>query len=195
MGQTFSTLKNEQGSVLVVALMILVLLTIIGISASTTSTIDIQIAGNEKFHKISFYAADGGTQAGIELLEQNVSCPLGFSIEPKTIGNAEVTNDDFWQDENPPTNPFPSDTERDIHIPISDAVPHTNLTIFGNTQLSTGSAIQMAAGYEGKGKGAGGAGGYIIYDIYSQHKGQAKSESIVNIQWRHLIGQEGTCMY
>lgn len=51
-------LNNEKGTVLVVALLILVILTIIGISATTTTNIETQIAGNEKFQKIAFYAAE-----------------------------------------------------------------------------------------------------------------------------------------
>jgi len=51
-------LRNEDGSVLVIALIILVLLTLLGISATTTSQIEIQIAENERSHKIAFYAAE-----------------------------------------------------------------------------------------------------------------------------------------
>jgi hypothetical protein len=35
-------------------------LTLIGISAMSTSDIDIQISGNDKFHKMAFFAADAG---------------------------------------------------------------------------------------------------------------------------------------
>ena len=49
---------NEQGSVLVGALVMLVFLTIIGISATTTTEIELQIAGNDKAYKIAFYAAE-----------------------------------------------------------------------------------------------------------------------------------------
>ena len=55
-------IRNEEGSVLVIALMILVLLTIIGISTSTTSEIDVQIAGNDKLYKNVLYTADAGIE-------------------------------------------------------------------------------------------------------------------------------------
>ncbi|MEE9611437.1 MAG: PilX N-terminal domain-containing pilus assembly protein [Desulfatiglandales bacterium] len=51
-------LTNEQGSVLVVSLVLLVFLTIIGLSASTTAEIETRIAGNDKAHKVAFYAAE-----------------------------------------------------------------------------------------------------------------------------------------
>jgi len=57
-----SILKNqsEQGSITVIALMILVVLTLLGITITRTSTIDIQIAGNEIPFKQNFYVAEGG---------------------------------------------------------------------------------------------------------------------------------------
>ncbi|WP_299978193.1 pilus assembly PilX N-terminal domain-containing protein [Desulfobacula sp.] len=54
-------LNNEKGSVLVIAIIFLMLLTVIGIFATTTSTIEIQISGNDKINKMVFYAADSGT--------------------------------------------------------------------------------------------------------------------------------------
>jgi hypothetical protein len=52
--------QSEQGSITVIALMILVVLTLLGITISRTSTIDVQIAGNEIPYKQNFYVAEGG---------------------------------------------------------------------------------------------------------------------------------------
>jgi PilX N-terminal len=51
---------RERGSVTVIALMILVVLTLIGIMASRTSTTDIKIAANEIPYKQNFFLAEGG---------------------------------------------------------------------------------------------------------------------------------------
>ena len=51
-------LRDEKGSVTVLSLVLLVLLTVIGISAGTTSEIETRIAGNDKAHKAAFYAAE-----------------------------------------------------------------------------------------------------------------------------------------
>jgi hypothetical protein len=58
--QVIRIIKNENGSVLVIAVLILLALTLIGISAISTSDIDIRISGNDKFHKMAFFAADAG---------------------------------------------------------------------------------------------------------------------------------------
>jgi hypothetical protein len=54
-------LENEKGSVMVLAVIMLVLLTLIGIAALTSSSIDTQISGNELRHKWAFYAAESAT--------------------------------------------------------------------------------------------------------------------------------------
>jgi|LSQX01.2.fsa_nt_gb hypothetical protein len=53
-------LSKENGNVTVIALMILVILTIIGISASRTSTTDMQIARNQIPRKQDFFISEGG---------------------------------------------------------------------------------------------------------------------------------------
>ena len=60
MKQMLPSMKGEEGSVLAVSFFILVLLTIIGIAASRTSHVEVQIAGNEKDHQVAFYAAEAG---------------------------------------------------------------------------------------------------------------------------------------
>ncbi len=64
-----SLLNNEEGSVIVAALMILVLVTLMGISATTTSTIEAQIAGNEYIYKKGFYLAEASVQTAAQQLE------------------------------------------------------------------------------------------------------------------------------
>jgi hypothetical protein len=68
------------------------------------------------------------------------------------------------------------------------------MVIGGNPEFSTGSALQVAAGYEGKGKSTAGGGALLVYDQITQSFGTFNTESIVRVQWRHVIGTEGTCV-
>jgi hypothetical protein len=56
----FPILRNDQGVSLVVALLILLVLTILGISAISTTTFETNIAGNQRLYNNAFYAADSG---------------------------------------------------------------------------------------------------------------------------------------
>lgn len=196
----FSLLNNERGTALIVALLMLVVLTLLGIAATTTSTVELQISGNDKLYKRSFFAADGGTAVGSELIEQSIE--ERDWTDDLTKGNVGIMNGDFYlnRDTDVGIDPIPSDTNQDAVIPLSaivdptaspfvldTSVPRTNLKIVGNSQLSTGSAVQLASGYEGKGKGAGGGGAWIIFDVRAQHRDVRDSAVMVRLGWRHVM--------
>lgn len=194
--------NHQDGLVTVAALFFLIVLTIMGTSAISTSNMEVQIATNDEIHKLTFYAADSGADLGTELVELNIACPTGFASDDLPIGGGGITviDRDFWMQDDEPVDaannvvPYPSDTERDIRIDDA-AGNHTNLTIFGQTAFGIGGAIEMAAAYEGKGKAAASGGVTLEYEIYSQHQGYANSESIVMLHWQHVVGNEGTCDY
>ena len=50
--------RNEEGMVLVLCLITLVLLTLIGVATTTTSRLEVEISGNDKTYKEAFYAAE-----------------------------------------------------------------------------------------------------------------------------------------
>lgn len=69
MDKNFSTVNNQNGYVLVIAIMILALLTIIGISASNTSTTEVQTSTNSLLYERAFYTAESGLEHLKELLK------------------------------------------------------------------------------------------------------------------------------
>ncbi|PJA27441.1 MAG: hypothetical protein CO189_07050 [candidate division Zixibacteria bacterium CG_4_9_14_3_um_filter_46_8] len=60
-----SSITNQRGSALVVTLSVLVLLSLIGISAVVTSNTDIGISGNEKRSRQAFYVAEAGLERAV----------------------------------------------------------------------------------------------------------------------------------
>ena len=60
MSHLTKTCRSEEGSVIVLAFVLLVVLTLIGIFATRTATLDIQVASNEIPYKQNFYTAEGG---------------------------------------------------------------------------------------------------------------------------------------
>lgn len=213
--------KNEEGFVLILSLLILVVLTIIGITATSTTTLELQIAGNDKIAGETFHKADGAIEAGIEILEQNIVCPSGFSAAPAgfdsgdpdtsfSIAGIDIYDNLFYLDvikddvagaaATQSLYALPSDTVRSVRIPDNpsnrtDTAPHTNIAAFGATRFIAGNAIQMAAGYEGRGKGLAGGGGEIVYEVHAQHTGRTNSATTLAIEWRHIITGLVGCQY
>jgi hypothetical protein len=186
--------NHQEGLVTVAALFFLIILTIMGTSAISTSNMEVQIATNDEIHKMTFYAADGGADLGTELVELNLACPNGFASDNLPIGGGgiNIIDRDFWMQQT--ATKIPSDADRDVRIG-TDANNHTNLSIFGTTSYGVGGAIEMAAAYEGKGKAAASGGVTLDYEIYSQHQGYANSESIIALHWQHVVGSEGVCKF
>jgi type IV pilus assembly protein PilX len=73
--------RNEEGVVLVLCLITLVLLTLIGISATTTSRLEAEISGNDKTYKEAFYAAEMALTVGETVVQ---SLPSRVDLEEGT---------------------------------------------------------------------------------------------------------------
>ena len=195
---------------LVAAMLILLVLTLIGISALNTTNTEIQIGSNDRMRKEVFAQADGGTQLAVRLIEENLGTLGGFTaldvtnllqdpVRPNNtvlIANPTLSKNTILTlpSEGPPIIRDAAYFPAGYSLALLDS-PHTNITVSGVTSAAPGSGLQMVAGYEGKGKGSAGGGGQIFYTIYSQHVGLSASESVVQIGWRHIIGLELTGRY
>lgn len=211
---------NEEGFVLVTALLIMLVLTIIGIAANRNTSTELLIAGNDRTHKQTFYEADGGTEFAAEVLEQNIACidfddtaPGTTSVVTPELGPAgSIVLDNsiavsgsslrLWQNGigtwAGAGSPYPADDARDMWFPpeYQPGEPHTNITVEGTSELNTGGSIIMAAGYLGLGRSIGSGGVKLEYEIFSQRVGRNNSESVIRVEWRHVVGMEDPhCRY
>jgi Tfp pilus assembly protein PilX len=202
---------NEDGYVLVGALLILLLLIVIGIAATTSTVMEIQIAGSDRTHKETFYAADGGTQVGSELVEQAIFDFPSVTL-PTMAGVAYVEIDkDGKPDNNPPGQLFVATNYSQLFLnpdvdpnnltsanrtayfsygvddSVGTTIPRTDIWVGGHPQQNVGGALQQLAGYEGKGKGAAGGGGSRLYEIHSKSYGNNNSESWLVVEWLHVL--------
>lgn len=78
--------RGEQGSVLIVTIMVLTLLSIVAFSAVRSSTTEVQIAGNELQHQKYFFTAEAGIDHAVKLLEERFrtvnALPVRFGAKP-----------------------------------------------------------------------------------------------------------------
>ena len=73
-------LKNESGVALVLALVMIVILTLIGLASTYTSTLEMKLSGNKRGSTDAFYAADSGVQVTVANIEN-------FSLPGKYVDN------------------------------------------------------------------------------------------------------------
>ncbi|WP_319408633.1 pilus assembly PilX N-terminal domain-containing protein [uncultured Desulfosarcina sp.] len=68
-----SPLNNENGSAIIAAIFILVVVTVLGITATNTSTLELQIASNDQFIKMAFYNSDSAVWGTSKLISLAVN--------------------------------------------------------------------------------------------------------------------------
>jgi hypothetical protein len=211
--------RNDEGFVLIAALLILLVLTVMGIAVNRNTMTEWRIAMNDRHHKVAFYSADAATELGAEILEQSIAC-LGLGDDGVVLAGVggldvyvEVGKGGFWRNyaddkvDVPRDDNATGDDGRDMVFPAvivdgeydaakTNAQPHANIIMRGNTQLTKGSAIQMAEGYTGgSGTGLGSGGASLLYDIKVYQVGENNAAAAVCTKYMHTLGAEGACNY
>ena len=183
------SIQNEDGFVLIVALFVLILLTIIGISATNTSTIDLQISQNDKAYKIAFYHADGGIYPAAKLISQSID--QGTLITGSDLGNV-ITY---------PSRPSGDTTNFFNQVMGYDAYDGGTMDmqfVLGSNNVNvdverTGSQALVGGGAEFA-TGAEGVGGgtmAIFFNIDSFGSGPSNASSNVRATYRKVVGVPG----
>lgn len=73
------TMDNEDGYILVLSLFLLMILTILGVSATNTSTTEILMAKSAKFYQENFYEAEAAAMEGAALVRDAVIDAASFA--------------------------------------------------------------------------------------------------------------------
>lgn len=174
---------NEQGSMLIVVLMLLVVLTLIGVTATNTSRVEIQVAGNERVHRIAFHLADSGTYATPKVISE---C-MDQATEPTLPGVTYLgTSGSFYREL---MGFIPNDADRDLRFVMSGYNVDIDVARLGQENIA-GRGSEFASGSEGV--GAGSLGGVaVIYEIDSTAPGPSDALSDISAVYRKVVGIPG----
>ena len=175
--------SDERGMALISALLLIMIVSLMAVGISSDTSMDVRIAGYQKFKAVSFGYAESGSSAATEILEENIfDAGWTGTTYPhlNTIsynGTVTIDDGDFYMKANPSNNRVVNMTG-DIK---ADIIIQRLLSM-----LATGGAIQMSAGYEGVGKGAGAGGVHVIYDIETLGRGSDSAESLLGQHYRYV---------
>lgn len=132
--------SGEEGSVLVIALIMLVLLTLVGTSANQISSVEIQIAGNEAVYKNNFYLAEASALQAIQALENtnlDTSPPSWLENTPGELTDAQVRTDANWSGTFPGGTPSATsavDTNA-RYVAVSEGIDSTSSLDMGKSRV------------------------------------------------------------
>ena len=206
MNLPFRRIDNEDGSVLIIAVLFMIILTLIGVAAMNTGTIEIQIAANEKFHKIAFQNADSGIYATPKFISacldaggENVPLATAPGILLRKDGDPtewvnldDVTDGNFYSKMMgfSPYSPLdPPDTATDLRMEIDGNPVEVDVRWLRAETISGGGA-EFGTGAEGLGSGSAGSAA-VVYSENSFGQGPADSASNIFAVYRKIIGMPG----
>ena len=193
---------SDRGVALIFALVLLLVVSIIGSSATLTSQIDLKLSGNTKVMRTSFYVADGGIMLSPKVISQIIThralptseqTPLLAYDDYAKVGEDPLllkkimgfAMDNDYQDEDLNA----SDISMDKGTLGNMAVDLTRVA----THYLSGGGVEFAAGTEGVGVSSS-ASAAIIYRLDSRGTvGTAAKTTSSNIvaQYRKVAGVAG----
>lgn len=186
-------LTNEKGFVLVTAMVVLLLLVLIGLGAMRTSSIEVLIAGNDKFHKEAFYSADSGLYLTPKLLTlaREAGLDPGAGAQITLLGVDGTTASDGTRFYNEIMG-FVQDAtalDKDFRVQVGMMPVDVDITHTGQRQMVGGGA-EFGMGAAGVGAGST-AGAWIGYTLTATGQSPKNSVSVVSASYRYVPGTAG----
>ena len=195
-------LGSDRGVALIFALVLLLLVSIIGSSATLTSQIDLKLSGNSKVIRTSFYVADGGIMLSPKVISQVITDRALPTAEQTPL----IAYDEFAKAGEDPVllkkiMGFSLDSD---YQAADDSTPDltVNQGTLGNiavdlarvaTNYLSGGGVEFASGTEGVGVG-GAATAAIIYRLDSKGTvgtGPGTTSSNIVALYRKVAGVAG----
>lgn len=95
-----SIISNKKGSAIIIAVLVLAAVTILGISASNTSNVEIMLTNNDVLYKNNFYKAEAAAMEGAQTLANALPEDL-LAFTPKWLNqNINMTDLSVWDYDN-----------------------------------------------------------------------------------------------
>lgn len=181
--------NSQEGIVLIVSLLLLLVATIIGITALSTSTTNVMITGNQRLQGLTFRAADSGIYTSIPIIYTtafNRSITDTYALDPDfsfDTGLAdEISGISPLDGDCPVLSPDCLIPQPDLEFSLGTGASVTTVSVdidYLYPAAVSGSAILMFMGYEGVGTGASSGGVLVYYPIDSYAQGPAGSQARV----------------
>lgn len=172
--------KKNNGYILITVLLLLLVLTVLGITAIHTSTIENALSGNVRLRERNISKADAGVEISGGVIErvvrENSIAGLTAIVSDPALGNELRTI------------AFDTDSSAAGTQDIAFLVDSQQVTVDIDKMYSKwigGTAIEFAAGYEGTGKSAG-SGFYTFYRINATGFGLVLSNADVGTIYRYV---------
>lgn len=178
---------NEQGFVLVVCLMILVVLTFLGMAALNNTTTELKISGNDNLARTTFYSADSGVFTAPKIIRDTVNdravpaIPGGSTLTFVTSAGG-TTPDNYFADKILGYNTNPTFIDFTLGNQSAD-VEVRSLGSFENP----GSSTEFGMSYDGAAKQSY----HLLYAFVSTGRGPDNAAALIDASYKFMPGTAG----
>ena len=163
--------KNEKGYILVIVLLLMLVLTIVGLAAISTSSLENMLSGNIRLKASNLSQADGATELSTGLIQRVVR-------NMDTVGYANLVTDGA----------LATELRSDFFNADTQDVSYGNLTVdidYMYKLSQKGCSQEQGSGYEGLGKGSAKCMDFF-YRINSLSTGADNSQGTVGAIYRYV---------
>ena len=178
--------RNDEGFVLITSMMIMVILTIIGIMAVSTTEIELMVAGNDKVAKAAFYRADSGIFTAPKVIREAIDAGPGIEVRSMALDYDPAPDSD--QEEFFRKIMGFNDATTNIAFSQGEGEIDTDIYRSGAAKLP-GESVEFASGYDGGPTTSQGVG--IFYTLNATGTAPANAESTIQALYRFIPGRPG----
>jgi len=137
---------RQRGSVLGIALIFLLLMTILGVSAMQGTTMQERMAGNQRDRDLAFQVAEAALRAGEDWLNDTaVDATCGLTNKEIAKASASLTSPATWDGTDPDATDCNAGDEAEL---IDDTAPATEIQVAENPKFYVGPPRQSRIGIE-----------------------------------------------
>lgn len=186
---------NQRGIALLTVMLLLLILTVLGVAAITSTSLELRMAGYSSSTEGAVAAAESCTGTGVNIIAQTLNLgavPTQYVVggagatSPVVPANAEnaatnppsLTQEIFSQADNNGDVPTGPSAQPDLSFTVGSYTVAGDIDHMYNTQ-QTGSGLQFSGGYGGIGQGGGG-------DTQSIYRIDCKSTNVATGTTNHI---------
>lgn len=205
----FTKVKNEQGVVLVIALMILALLSVLSLTAILTTSTDLKITANYRILQSTFYNTEGSMDIAPGIIRRTISLKTDSpdilasqGIYDTNTNGISNTDEDGTVFSGLTTDADANGTPDFVEAVMGYITTSSNFTITIDSKATAVAASRTGA-VPLKGYSTGFATGYeggamtgrgIYFDMTGTGSGDRNSESQIQLQYRCVERSGGGCL-
>ncbi|MCJ7547769.1 MAG: PilX N-terminal domain-containing pilus assembly protein [Deltaproteobacteria bacterium] len=195
---------SQRGTAIIMAILILLVLSVIGVYAVSNSTVETKITGQERGFQEAFYTADSGDPIGVYITKRilhddpqtvgALGTPWSSVVNGNLLGMSGRLFTNTARDPNQQPDPSTASINSAGHS-VDLGLPDYVLLLVDIDRLQSqhlpGGGVEFASGYESIGQGGGGDVGVLISVDSVGRYGLRGAESRVNVGYLYVPGLAG----